>query len=91
MQELVHRALEAFRKADDKNHHPAVMRLALYLGVSFYTIEHWRTGRRPIGAETKSRLDTLLELVVPAIEMAGRQTNHPLAMVDVKIEEVSHA
>ncbi len=91
MQELVHRALEAFRKADDKNHHPAVMRLALYLGVSFYTVEHWRTGRRPIGAETQNRLDALLALVVPAIEMAGRMSNGPMALVDIEIEEASHA
>lgn len=91
MQELVHRALEAFRKADDKNHHPAVMRLALYLGVSFYTVEHWRTGRRPVGTETQHKLDTLLALIVPAIEMAGRETNHPMALVDIEIEEASHA
>jgi|DEB19_MinimDraft_3_1074340.scaffolds.fasta_scaffold445054_1 hypothetical protein len=59
MQDVMAQALEVMRNPQDKNHHPAVMRLALTLGVSFYTIEHWRTGRRSIGAATRERLEAI--------------------------------
>ncbi len=54
-------ALALHRMPDDRSDHNARMRLALALGVSFYTVEHWRTGRRPIGAAMRQELAHIIE------------------------------
>lgn len=61
MDPVLTQALGLLRMPDDRTDHNARMRLALTLGVSFYTVEHWRTGRRPIGAAMKFELETIIK------------------------------
>lgn len=61
MDELLGRALLRLRAPEDRNEHFARMRLALRLGVSFYTVEHWRTGRRPVGAVMRKAIEAITE------------------------------
>lgn len=59
--DLIHQALEALRKSDEPSIHRASMRLALMLDVHYYTVEHWRTGRRPASKKSLAMMQEIVE------------------------------
>lgn len=66
MDALLEQVIQCLRRPDDKHEQPARMRLALLLGVNFYTVEHWRTGRRPVGVAMRKELALILEDITHA-------------------------